>query len=421
MSGFGKYLTVSRPARARVLRQNRWDHLVAARWDHVVASDSGGARLVSSLEVALSVGVTIALEYGFSQLAHPLWISAPPVRALPAVQAERLAAQHHGVTELSMLIGGIVALISTLVNGPTRRDRAVTIVGLPIPFLAMFALGIELVGHHTLGLVVFTLVVAVGVYARKFVPLFGPRAFVYGNVLFVGYLFGFLAGRELRLDQLDWLAAIAWLAAAANLALRASIYDPIARGLLSRSSRSFTARARTTISAAIDLLGARTESERRRRRRGLGRQLVRLNEAALMIDGRLADPQYQLPPGVATGLHDQLFELELSLHNIGQLVERLTASEPPMESPAGARDWLLELRDGHTTSAAQAVHDLSQRRADPTAFALKEQTTIRLYALATRSCTLVRPSKVGHDFRSSRRLGSPDCRRSIWRRATSRR
>jgi hypothetical protein len=205
---FGKYLTVSLPARARVARQNRWDH--------VVASDPGGARLVSSLEVALSVGVTIALEYGFSQLAHPLWISAPPGRALPALQAARLAAQHHGVTELSMLIGGIMALISTLVNDPTRRDRAVTVVGLPIPFLAMFALGIELVGHHTLGLVVFTLVVAVGVYARKFVPRFGPRAFVWGNILFVGYLFGFLAGRELRLDQLHWLAAIAWLAAAAN-------------------------------------------------------------------------------------------------------------------------------------------------------------------------------------------------------------
>jgi hypothetical protein len=220
---FGKYLTVSLPARARVLRQNRWDHLVASRWDHVVASDPGGARLVSSLEVALSVGVTIALEYGFSQLAHPLWMSAPPGRALPALGAARLAAQHHGVTELSMLIGGIVAVVSTLVNGPSARNRAVTIVSLPIPFLAMFALGIELVGHHTLGLVVFTLVVAVGVYARKFVPRSGPRAFVYGNILFVGYLFGFLAGRELRLDQLDWLAAIAWLAAAANVALRREV------------------------------------------------------------------------------------------------------------------------------------------------------------------------------------------------------
>jgi hypothetical protein len=365
---------VSLPVRARALRRDWWDHLVA--------SDPGAARLVTALEAALSVGVTIALVYGFAQLAHPLWVSAPPSRALPAVEAARLASQHRGVTELSMLIGGIVALFSTLANGPTARNRAVTIVGLPIPFLAMLALGIELAGHRALGLVIFTLVVAVGVYTRKFVPRFGPRAFVYGNVLFVGYLFGFLAGRELRLGQLDWLAAIAWLAVAANLALRGLIYNPIARGLLSRSSRSFTARARTTIGAAIDLFGARTDSERRRRVRSLRRQLVRLNEAALMIDARLADPQSELPPGAATGLHDQLFELELVIHNIGQLVVRLTASQPQPELLAVARDWLVELRAGHTTSAAHAVRDLCERRADTSASTLDKKTTDRLYALA---------------------------------------
>ena len=367
-------LAVSLPARARALRQNRWDHLVA--------SDPGAARLVSALEVGLSVSVTIALVYVFSQLAHPLWISAPSGRVLPASEAARLASQHHGVTELSMLISGIVALMSTLANGPTPRNRAVTIALLPIPFITMLALGIELTGQRALGLVVFTLVVAVGAYARKFGPRFGPRAFVWGNMLFVGYLFGFLAGGELRLDQLDWLAAIAWLAVAVNLALRALIYNPIARGLLSRSSRSFTARARTTIGAAIDLLGARTDSERRRRVRGLRRQLVRLNEAALMIDARIADPQCELPPGAATGLHDKLFELELLIHNIAQVVERLTASQPQAEVLADARGWLLELRAGHTTSAANAVRDQCERRADKTASALDKQTTDRLYALA---------------------------------------
>jgi hypothetical protein len=324
--------------------------------------------------------VTVALEYGFSQLAHPLWLSATPSLALPSVQVARLAAQHHGVTELSMLIGGIVASMSTFVNGPTPRNRAATIVGLPIPLLATLALGIELSPDHTLGLVVFTLVVAAGAYARRFVPRVGPRAFVYGNMLFVGYLIGFLAGRELQLDQLDWLAAIAWLAAVADLALRLLIYDPIAGGLLSRSGRSFAARARTTIGAAINLLGARTDSERQRRVRRLRRQLVRLNGAALMIDAHLADAQPQ--PGAANGLHDQLFELELSFHNIGQLVEGLAAAEPPAAVQAGARDWLAELRSGHTTSAAQAARELCGQRPDAPVSGLDERTTNRLYALA---------------------------------------
>jgi hypothetical protein len=351
----------------------------------LVASDPGRARLINALAAALSIGVSIAVEYGFAQLAHPLWIAAPPGRPLPAPHAAMLAAQHHRVTELSMLLGAIVALMSSFVNGPTPRNRAVTVALLPVPFLAMLALGIELSPDRTLGLIVFTLVVAVGTYARKFIPRFGPRAFTWGNVLFVGYLFGFLAGRQLALDQLGWLAAIAWLAVAANIVLRGLIYDPITRGLLSRSSRSFAARARTAIGAAIDLLDARTCVERRHRARRLRRQLVRLNEAALMIDAQLADPQFQPQPDAANGLHEQLFELELLIHNVGRVVERLAASKPPLEVLAAAHDWLVEPRAGDTTGAAQAARQLCARRDDVVPSALDERTTDRLYALAGMS------------------------------------
>jgi hypothetical protein len=141
--------------------------------------------------------------------------------------------------------------------------------------VATLALGIELTGHRALGLVVFTLVVAAGVYGRKFGPRFGPRALTYGVALFVGYRFGFLGGRELRIHQLYWLAAIAWLAAVADVALRVLIFDPIARRLLVRSRRSFAARARTTIGAAVELLAAPSEAERRRRVHAVRLQLVR--------------------------------------------------------------------------------------------------------------------------------------------------
>jgi hypothetical protein len=144
-----------------------------------VASDPGGNRLVLALAVGVSVSVVAALEYGFAQLAHPLWITSPDLVSSSLTPA-RLVAQHHGVTELAMLLGGIVALLSANVNGRTPRNRAVTILGLPIPLLATLAFGLELAGHHALGLGVFTLVVAVGAYGRKFVPRFGPRAFAYG-------------------------------------------------------------------------------------------------------------------------------------------------------------------------------------------------------------------------------------------------
>ncbi|HEY2200516.1 MAG TPA: hypothetical protein VGH56_01405, partial [Solirubrobacteraceae bacterium] len=141
------------PARVRALGQGWRDRLAAA--------DPGGNQLAGALAVGASVSVAVALEYGLAQLAHPLWITSPGL-ALPPVQAAQLAIQHHGVTELAMLLGGIVALLSASVNGPTPRNRAITILGLPIPLLATLTLGIELTGHRALGLVVFTLVVAAG-------------------------------------------------------------------------------------------------------------------------------------------------------------------------------------------------------------------------------------------------------------------
>jgi hypothetical protein len=282
-----------------------------------------------------------------------------------------------------MLLGGIVALLSASVNGPMPRNRAITILGLPIPLLATLTLGIELTGHRALGLVVFTLVVAAGVYGRKFVARFGPRAFTYGVALFVGYLVGFLAGRELPIGQVYWLAAIMWLAAVADIALRALIFDPIARRLLARSGRSFAARARTTIGAAVELLDAPGDTERRRRVHALRLQLVRLNRAALMIDARLTDPQSQLRPGAADEAHERLLELELLIHTIGQLADSLAASKLPVDLEATVRDWLVQLRAGTTAGAAHAVRELCGRPADATPSGLKERTVNQLHALAS--------------------------------------
>jgi uncharacterized membrane protein YccC len=352
-------------------------------WDHLVASDPGLGRLSLALAVGVSVSATIAVEYAFAQVAHPLWLTARQGFAPPPLGMARLVAQHRAVTELAILIGGVVTLMSVLVNGPTVRDRAITIVGMPIPLLASLALGIVLVPHHALGLVVFTLVVAVGAYGRKFVPRFGARAFTYGSLLFVGYLVGFLAGRTLRIDQLYWLAAIMWLAAAVDLGLRFLVFDPLARGVLARSGRSFSARARTVLGAAVDLLDAQTDAERRRRGRRLRRQLARLNEAALMIDAQLTDPRFQDAPDTGRSIHEQLFELELSIHDVGQLAQRLASSEMPRTLQVCARDWLSELRAGHTTSAARGVRALGGERADATVTGLDEHATNLAYALAT--------------------------------------
>ena len=97
-------------------------------WDFIVASDPGLARLTQALQVGLAIGTGIAAQYGFAQLLHPLWTAAPTGVILSAAQTAELVSQHHGVTLLSMLLGGLMTLISMLVMSETTpREQSNTL------------------------------------------------------------------------------------------------------------------------------------------------------------------------------------------------------------------------------------------------------------------------------------------------------
>jgi len=179
---------------------------------------------------------------------------------------------------------------------------------------------------------------------------------MYGLLLFMGYFFGIVAGKLLPIGQIYWLAAILWLAVLVNLALRLAVFDTVAVGTLSRSRRSFAARARGVIAAAAAMLeyrpdGAQGESRDDRR---LARRLVRLNEAAITIDAQLSDPRFGLHPGEDRALHDDLFELELSLDNLGRAIAALAQPEAELDPRSRARllGWLERLPQGDTSDAA---------------------------------------------------------------------
>jgi hypothetical protein len=226
------------------------------KWsDAVIASDPGLSRLARALSVVAGIGVTIAAEYGFAQLAHPLWDSAPAGAHLNAQAVLALAAQHHSVTLVTMLLGGIIGMVGNFaMSDVTRRQQAITLIGMPLVLLSTLAISIELAPHRAIGLVGLTLAIGFGTYLRKFTPRLGPRVVMYGMLLFVGYFFGFLAGKELPIGQVYWMAAILWLAVLINLALRLVVFDRVALGTLSRSRRSFAARARGVIAAAAAML-----------------------------------------------------------------------------------------------------------------------------------------------------------------------
>ncbi len=368
------------PVPRRTLRRGRG--LLRDWSDRLAASDPGLNRVIQALQVALSVSVTVAVEYGFAETVHPLWAGAPAGASPSVAQAAMLAAQHHGAVVLTLLLGGIVALLSTLaVLDTTPRAQAVTLSLFPLPILASMAISLALVPYHTIGLVVLALVMGVGFYGRRFVPRVGPRAFLYGVVLFIGYFFGFLAGAAIGLGGLGWVAAILWLAGATNLLLRVAVYNPIARGTLRRTRRSFAARARTSLTAAIELLDTHGGAERDRRGRRLRRRLLRLNEAALLIDGQLADPRFGLDDEQVRAAHGELFDLELTVANIGRLVGLLATSD----IDAGVRDrvraWLVELRSGRTDGAIAALRAVRNGQTGGVPAALDRRTANRLHGL----------------------------------------
>ncbi len=335
----------------------------ARNWsDALIASDPGLSRLTQALEVAAGIGVTIAAEYAFAQLAHPFWDRAPSGTTVSATEAAALVSQHHELTLLAMLLGGIIAMISTLaVTDVTRRGQAITMAGMPVPLLATLAISTELAPHRAIGLVGLALVMGLGTYMRKFAPRFGPRVVMYGMLLFMGYFFGFLAGSELPIGQIYWVAAILWLAVLVNLALRLVVFDRVASGALSRSRRSFAARARGVIAQAAAVLeGAENgASSQARLSRRLARRLVRLNESAITIDAQLADPRLALRHGEAQALHDALFELELELENLGRAIAMLAQPGAGLDPTARARvqRWLAGLAAGDTSEAAAYEED----------------------------------------------------------------
>jgi uncharacterized membrane protein YccC len=314
--------------------------------DRLAASDPGLNRLVTSVRVLVGVGVTIAVEYGFMHATHALWTTAP--------------AQQRSITLLAMLLGGIVAMMSALaVTDPTPRGQAVTLVWLPVPLLAMMALSITLSSHHTLGLVVLAVVMGAGTYARKLTPRFGPRAFLYGALLFIGYFFGFLAGAEIPLHDLGWVSAILWVAVVINLALRLLADVTVDRRAVARTARGFDARARRVAGAAARLLAADTSRARQRIAKQLARRLARLNEAALMIDGQLINATLTSTPPGAWTLHRRVFDAELALQSIGRLTQRLARSLAP-EVRIELLNILRALRLGHDDEAESLARGLTQ-------------------------------------------------------------
>ena len=204
---------------------------------------------------------------------------------LPAAQAAQVTVANHDYLVIMMLLGAIVGMLSGFgVVEPDARGQLISVLFLPVPMLAALALGIAVGGHRILSLVLLAVILAAGTYLRRF----GPRGVASGMLLFMGFFFGFFLHGPITIGDLGWVVAAVCLGDAVALVVRFGLFYPRPAHALQRTQRSYAARARKVAALALELFEDPAHSERDVRR--LQRHLVRLNEAALMVDAQLGDP-----------------------------------------------------------------------------------------------------------------------------------
>jgi uncharacterized membrane protein YccC len=336
-----------------------------ARWaDRISGSDPGLNRLRMALQSVLTIAVILAAERLFVSLTHAMQIRVPAALAarLPAPQAAQIAMANHDFLVIAMLLGAIIGMMSSFgVMDQTARGQLVTMLFLPVPMIATLALGIGIGGDRPLALASLAVVLAVGTYCRRF----GPRGFIAGMLLFMGDFFGFFLHGDVTMSDLGWLAAEIGAGLVVAIAVRFALFYPRQAKALERTQRSYAARARRAAALALELFDDPAHTSRDARR--LHRQLVRLNEAALMIDAQLGDPGAVADGSSAQLLHQRLFDVELALSNIARFAEAMARLDLPGDQRSLARLALIDVDRQDDTAARAHAERLAEllRKAGP--------------------------------------------------------
>jgi uncharacterized membrane protein YgaE (UPF0421/DUF939 family) len=335
--------------------------------DRLAGSDPGLTRLRLALQTVLSVGLTMAVVYVMVRTTGELEISAS------SAPAAVVAAQNHAAVVVAMMVGSIMALMSSFtVNDATSRAQLVTSALLPLPMTGALAAGFAFGPHRLLSLGWLLVALVVGVYLRRF----GPRGVAVGLVLFQGAFMGFFLHTVFGWRDLGWLVADMALGLLASTFVRLVILRTDATHTLVRMRRSWLARASRVLRLSVRVVEAQDPGAHARATEQLRRQLIRLNESTLMLDAYLGDPSIA---SWAAAAHQRLFDHELSLVNVARFAGALSARDLPPDVLSAVRSQLSALRDDNLADAEQAaqrLRALSSGLIDP-------RTSLLLQRLAT--------------------------------------
>ena len=133
----------------------------------------------------------------------------------------------------------------------TARDQLVTILFLPLPMLALLAVGLT-VHVRLISLALLAVVLAVGTYCRRF----GPRGFMGGMLAFMGAFLGFFIQDYVKFGQFGWLVAEVAIGTPVTIAVHFAFFPPRPEAAVRRMQRSYAARARALASEVAELYEA---------------------------------------------------------------------------------------------------------------------------------------------------------------------
>jgi gas vesicle protein len=162
-------------------------------------------------------------------------------------------------------------------------------------------------------------------------------------------------------------------------------FSPHPSVALRRMQRTYEARARDVASDVADLFGTLVGTgdpdRHRRAERKLQRHLLRLNEAALLIESRLVNRLAIPDEWSAAALHHQLFEAELALSNVARFAVALARGQLPGPVNELVGQALAQVRDSDHTGALASAGALQELLSRPSA--LTAQDRILLHRFAT--------------------------------------
>ncbi|HWC38351.1 MAG TPA: FUSC family protein, partial [Acidimicrobiales bacterium] len=236
---------------------------------------------------------------------------------------------------------------------PKVRSQLVTALFVPCPMIAALALGLAVNSHRLLSLVLLAACAGAGTYLRRF----GARGARAGVMLFVGFFLGYFLHGVVAISALGWLAAEIGLGTLVAVVIHLIFFAPRHRWALRRTRLSYAARARKTARLALAVFDEHPNPGARRGRQ-LRRQLIRLNEAALMIDAQLALPGVLADGSSARCLHERLFDIELALTNVARFAHALGRMDLPNGQRALIRQALIELYHENLPAARTIGQDL---------------------------------------------------------------